>query len=130
MTGWGWLPLLAGLALRRTVGAGARLKWPNDLLLGPDDGKVAGILVQAAEGAVVVGIGLNVTLTAAELPVPTATSLALQGIRQLDRTALLAGFLTEFDAVLARWLAADGDAEAQRAGRRVPGRLPRPSASR
>ena len=103
--GWGWLPLLAGLALRRTVGGDAALKWPNDLLLGPDDGKVAGILAQAGEGAVVIGVGLNVTLTAAELPVPTATSLALQGAGQLDRTVLLAGFLTELDAVLGRWQA-------------------------
>jgi len=108
VSSWGWLPLLAGLALRRTIGRGAALKWPNDLLLGPDDGKVAGILAQAGEGAVVIGIGLNVTLTAAELPVPTATSLMLQGAGQLDRTVLLTGFLTEFDAVLARW---QGDAE-------------------
>ncbi|HET6210035.1 MAG TPA: biotin--[acetyl-CoA-carboxylase] ligase [Jatrophihabitans sp.] len=112
VSSWGWLPLLAGLALRRTVGAGAWLKWPNDLLLGPEDGKVAGILAQAAGDAVVVGVGLNVTLTAAELPVPTATSLALQGVEQLDRSALLAGFLTEFDTVLNRWLAAGADAEA------------------
>jgi BirA family biotin operon repressor/biotin-[acetyl-CoA-carboxylase] ligase len=108
VSGWGWLPLLAGLALRRTVGGDAALKWPNDLLLGPDDGKVAGILAQVTEGAVVIGVGLNVTLSAAELPVPTATSLALQGVGQLDRTALLTGFLTELDAVLGRW---NGDAE-------------------
>ena len=111
VTAWGWLPLLAGLALSRAVAAGSRLKWPNDLLLGPDDGKVAGILVQATDDAVVVGVGLNVSLTAAELPVATATSLALQGSRQLDRSVLLADFLTEFDAVLERWTAADGDAQ-------------------
>ncbi|HEX4728084.1 MAG TPA: biotin--[acetyl-CoA-carboxylase] ligase [Jatrophihabitans sp.] len=109
---WGWLPLLAGLTLRRTIGGDAALKWPNDLLLGPDDGKVAGILAQTGKGAVVIGIGLNVTLTASELPVPTATSLALQGVEQLDRTALLAGFLTELDAVLGRWQGSGGDAEA------------------
>lgn len=112
VTAWGWLPLLAGLALSRTVGTGARLKWPNDLLLGPEDGKVAGILAQAADGAVVVGVGLNVSLSAAELPVPTATSLALQGVTALDRSALLARFLTEFDTVLNRWLAAGADAQA------------------
>ncbi|HJQ00445.1 MAG TPA: biotin--[acetyl-CoA-carboxylase] ligase, partial [Jatrophihabitans sp.] len=108
---WGWLPLLAGLALCRAVGAGARLKWPNDLLLGADDSKVAGILAQATDDAVVVGVGLNVTLTATELPVATATSLALQGSRQLDRSVLLAQFLTEFDAVLGPWTADDGDAQ-------------------
>ncbi|MEO7288128.1 MAG: biotin--[acetyl-CoA-carboxylase] ligase [Jatrophihabitantaceae bacterium] len=108
---WGWLPLLAGLALCRTIGADATLKWPNDLLLGPDGGKVAGILAQSADGAVVIGVGLNVSTTAAELPVDTATSLAIQGSGQLDRVALLAGFVTEFDRVLAAWQAADGDAE-------------------
>lgn len=111
VSSWGWLPLLAGLALRRTVGPDSRLKWPNDLLLGPDEGKVAGILAQATDGAVVIGVGLNVTLTAAELPVPTATSLALQGVEQLDRTMLLARFLTELDAVLAGWHDSAGDAE-------------------
>lgn len=108
---WGWLPLLAGLAVRRTIGGAVALKWPNDLLLGPDDGKLAGILAQAAEGVVVIGIGLNVTLSAAELPVPTATSLALQGAGPLDRTMLLTGILTELDALLGRWQGCGGDAE-------------------
>ena len=47
---WGWLPLLTGLALARTLGSAARLKWPNDVLLGPDGKKVAGILVQSGGG--------------------------------------------------------------------------------
>src|SRR4029453_7513914 len=45
---WGWLPLLAGLALRDAVreraGVEAALKWPNDLLIG--DAKCAGILAE------------------------------------------------------------------------------------
>ncbi len=109
---WGWLPLLAGVALSEAVGAQARLKWPNDLLLGPDGLKAAGILVQTADGAAVVGAGLNVSTSQDELPVPTATSLALQGIDHLDRSALLAGFLNRFDERYSDWESARGDAEA------------------
>lgn len=76
----GWLPLLAGLAtaaaVRRVAGVDARLKWPNDVLAG--EAKLAGILAEGRDGAVVVGIGLNVSLSRAELPVPTATSLYLE----------------------------------------------------
>jgi BirA family biotin operon repressor/biotin-[acetyl-CoA-carboxylase] ligase len=114
--GWGWLPLLAGLALARSIGPDAGLKWPNDVLLGPDGAKVAGILVQSGpggvDGFVVIGVGLNVSTTADELPVPTATSLYLQGYSQLDRPVLLAGFLTAFDELFDDWQAAGGDAEA------------------
>ena len=49
---WGWLPLLTGVALAEaiveTTGVPAALKWPNDLLLGADAGKAAGILVQSS----------------------------------------------------------------------------------
>jgi len=47
-------------AAERHARSPVRLKWPNDLLV--DGGKVGGILVEAARGAVVCGIGLNVTL--------------------------------------------------------------------
>lgn len=110
---WSWLPLLAGLALARAIGPAAELKWPNDVLLGPQGAKVAGILVQSgAEGAVVVGVGLNVSTSADELPVPTATSLSLQGYSQLDRPTLLAAFLAAFEELFDGWQAAGGDAEA------------------
>ncbi|MBI1992104.1 MAG: biotin--[acetyl-CoA-carboxylase] ligase [Candidatus Omnitrophica bacterium] len=48
------------------------IRWPNDLLL--DGKKVAGILVEAKDNAVVVGIGINVTTDPKDLPA-TATSL-------------------------------------------------------
>lgn len=110
---WGWLPLIAGLALYRAVGETARLKWPNDLLLGPEGRKVAGILVQAADGAAVVGVGLNATTTRDELPVDTATSLALElhDAQAADRAGVLAAFLAGFGELLDRWEAAEGDAE-------------------
>src|SRR5436190_2138773 len=48
----------------------ARLKWPNDVLVG--ERKLAGILAERADDAVIVGVGLNVSLKENELPVPTA----------------------------------------------------------
>ena len=73
----GWLPLLAGVAtttaVRYVSGLDARLKWPNDLLLGPR--KLAGILAEQSGGAVIVGIGVNVSAARAELPVTGAAVL-------------------------------------------------------
>jgi BirA family biotin operon repressor/biotin-[acetyl-CoA-carboxylase] ligase len=113
MPSWGWLPLLAGVALAQTIGGDASLKWPNDVLLGSDTRKVAGILVQSSTGVAIVGIGLNVTTTREEFPVPTATSLAAEGLTaRLDREELLAEFLRHFGESYADWQAASGDAEA------------------
>lgn len=109
LNNWGWLPLLTGVALREAVaaipssGADVHLKWPNDLLLGPEEKKLAGILAQSADGRVVIGIGLNVSTTAEELAgLPDATSLAIAGI-DADRTQLAIAILTRLDALLAQW---------------------------
>ncbi len=85
---WPVVPLVAGYAVARALGGYARLKWPNDVLIG--DRKVCGILVERVNTRppmVVIGIGINVDQTEDELPVPTATSLALEG-HPVDRTAL------------------------------------------
>jgi BirA family biotin operon repressor/biotin-[acetyl-CoA-carboxylase] ligase len=75
------LPLLAGVAVVETVRSVARLhavlKWPNDVLV--EGRKVAGVLLERVEDAVVVGVGLNVSTRPTELPVETATSLAIAG---------------------------------------------------
>ncbi|WP_369371498.1 biotin--[acetyl-CoA-carboxylase] ligase [Promicromonospora sp. Populi] len=122
----GWLPLLAGLAVVRTVSDGdgvtAAVKWPNDVLLPAVDTvaglgryrKVAGILAEVVPGgpgapAIVLGIGLNVSQSAAELPAPTATSLALAGYPRPDRTDVLVRLLGEVHAVVRRWEQAGGD---------------------
>ncbi|MEJ7833527.1 MAG: biotin--[acetyl-CoA-carboxylase] ligase [Nocardioides sp.] len=95
---WPWLPLLAGYAVAKALkaqGYAAGVKWPNDVLIG--DRKVAGILVERLETpdgpAAVVGVGLNTGLTEAELPVPTATSLAIEAGQQPDRTEVLLAVL-------------------------------------
>ena len=108
---WGWLPLLAGVALHDAVGGHvpSSLKWPNDLL-DAVGGKLAGILAQSTGDAVVVGIGLNVTTERDELPVPTASSLVLAGAA-VDRTALLGEILARLAARYGEWSAAGGDAE-------------------
>jgi BirA family biotin operon repressor/biotin-[acetyl-CoA-carboxylase] ligase len=102
-----WLPLLTGIAvaaaLRAEAGAAATLKWPNDVLV--DGRKIAGILAEAHGDAVVAGVGLNVTLTRAELPVPTATSLLLENAACLDRGRLLAAVLTELASRYTAWAA-------------------------
>ncbi|MEW1955027.1 biotin--[acetyl-CoA-carboxylase] ligase [Terrabacter sp. NPDC080008] len=109
----GWLPLLAGLALARAVDdvtrtvdhpLMTRLKWPNDVLLADDgDRKLSGILCELvttpAGPAVVVGTGVNVDQTRAELPVDTATSLALAGA-DVRREDLLLAYLDHLLAVL------------------------------
>jgi BirA family biotin operon repressor/biotin-[acetyl-CoA-carboxylase] ligase len=116
MARWGWLPLLAGVALTRAVGrlgeVDAWLKWPNDLLLGPERKKAAGLLAEVANGGVVVGIGLNVTTLAEELPRPDATSLALAGAACTDRGPLLQAVLRELEHDYLAWRDAGGDPDA------------------
>jgi BirA family transcriptional regulator, biotin operon repressor / biotin---[acetyl-CoA-carboxylase] ligase len=107
----GWLPLLTGVALAEAVGevpgVRASLKWPNDLL-GPDGAKLAGILAEVGSGAVVVGVGLNVSTTAAELP-EGGSSLALAAGRPVDRSAVLLRFLRGLERRYLAWTAALGD---------------------
>lgn len=100
---WPWLPLWGGLAvaeaLRARAGVEAELKWPNDVLV--DDRKLCGLLAEVpTPGALVLGIGLNVTTTAVELPHAQATSLALAGARTTDRDTLLRALLRSLTTVL------------------------------
>ncbi|RJK95317.1 biotin--[acetyl-CoA-carboxylase] ligase [Vallicoccus soli] len=108
---WGWVPLLAGVAVAHAVTRAARvdvrLKWPNDVQVGGR--KVAGLLAERAGDAVVVGIGLNVSLTAQELPSDAATSLAMEGARTLDRDTLLRALLRELGRTYRGWRLSGGD---------------------
>ncbi|MEU5739998.1 biotin--[acetyl-CoA-carboxylase] ligase [Streptomyces tendae] len=113
---WGWLPLLTGVAvatgLSRVAGVDTALKWPNDLLVtvGDEERKAGGILAErAGNDGVVIGVGINVSLRADELPVPRAGSLALAGAVNTDRDPLLRGVLRSLEDWYGRWRGAGGD---------------------
>ena len=112
---WGWLPLLAGLAvvgpLAAMSGLDLGLKWPNDVLVAGER-KLAGLLAEVVDDAVVVGLGLNVSLRADELPVPTATSLALEGSDVVDRDPVLRAVLRDLAERYRAFEAAGGAAAA------------------
>jgi BirA family biotin operon repressor/biotin-[acetyl-CoA-carboxylase] ligase len=109
---WGWLPLAAGVAVVDTVaaeaGVRAGLKWPNDVMVG--DRKLAGILAEVAapNTFVVIGVGLNVTLSAEEAGDPVATSLLDLGVAAPDRDRLIRRLLTELGTRIGNWRAARG----------------------
>jgi len=101
---WGFIPLLAGFSLAdtlRKIGAKVSIKWPNDLLIG--EKKVGGIISTAVGQGVIIGIGINVSTTIDELPVDTATSLAIAGVTKLDRNFLLPLLLNAFEKDFTAW---------------------------
>jgi len=112
----GPLPLFVGLAVRRALvnfGYQAELKWPNDILLPADAPvsqlgkfrKVGGILCQMIPSiGVIIGIGINVTQTAAQLPVEQATSLALASIGDTPTAGDLSeAIISELDLIISNW---------------------------
>ena len=112
----GWFGLLAGLAMTRACnsvlpeGKRAMIKWPNDVLI--SGRKVCGVLselVTTPDGmALVVGTGVNIALAEDQLPVPTATSLAIEGAHtSVDE--LLAAYLTEFSRITKVFVSAAGN---------------------
>ena len=93
---WPLLPLAVALAvaagIRTATDLPVAVKWPNDLLV--EEGKIAGILLErvadpSGTPLALIGIGINVGLTPDELPVPTASSLAIAGAT-VDRTEVFA----------------------------------------
>ncbi|HEY2571056.1 MAG TPA: biotin--[acetyl-CoA-carboxylase] ligase, partial [Solirubrobacteraceae bacterium] len=106
------LSLIAGVALTETVDGAlaaragtARIKWPNDVVL--DGRKVAGILVEGRpqQDWAVLGIGLNVALSVAQLPSELRDSAGTLGLPPTAIESVLAELL----AALERWLAAPAD---------------------
>lgn len=102
------LSLVAALATAEAVevatGREARVKWPNDVLV--EGHKVAGILLEAVEGVVVAGIGVNVGQASDELPAGTripAGSLRTASGHRHDRGELLAGLLLRLELAYDAW---------------------------
>lgn len=113
---WSWLPLLAGLAVADGVqgvtGVPTGLKWPNDVQV--EGRKISGILAERVETpdgpACVIGMGINVHLSADELPVPTATSVALVAPgRPQSRQQLIQAVLQAFEIIFNQWESAVDD---------------------
>ena len=100
----GLLPLVAGIAAARALqsrGVECMVKWPNDLVVdkkshdgSPGPRKIGGILAEVDGDAVVIGIGINLSHAVADLPVPRATSMLLEGA-QPDRESLVAALRDE-----------------------------------
>jgi BirA family biotin operon repressor/biotin-[acetyl-CoA-carboxylase] ligase len=109
------LSLVGGLAVAETVeealDLSAQIKWPNDVMV--NRSKVAGVLAEARDGIVVLGIGLNVNQTREQLPedarVPAASLRTVDGVER-DRASLLADLLTRLEAHYDAWVAGGLDA--------------------
>ena len=104
------LSLIAGGAVAEaiadTTGLDPAIKFPNDVLLGGR--KVAGILAEAGDGRVVLGIGVNANQTVEQLPPDTETeptSLRLELGEPVDRAALLAAILSRVEQAYDAWVA-------------------------
>jgi BirA family biotin operon repressor/biotin-[acetyl-CoA-carboxylase] ligase len=105
------LSLVAGAAVAEAIadetGLAPTIKHPNDVLIGGR--KVAGVLAEATEGRVVLGIGINVSQDEGELPPGVdATSLRLAGAKDVDRAALLATLLARLEARYDVWVSGGG----------------------
>jgi BirA family biotin operon repressor/biotin-[acetyl-CoA-carboxylase] ligase len=109
------LSLVAGIAtadaIERTTGLAAQIKWPNDVMLRRS--KVAGCLAEMRDGAVTLGIGINVNQTRDELPPVTGSppgSLFVASGQEWPRAPLLAMLLADLERCYSEWLAGGLDA--------------------
>jgi BirA family biotin operon repressor/biotin-[acetyl-CoA-carboxylase] ligase len=92
-------------AIDQATGLTAGVKWPNDVLL--NGHKVAGILLEATDGNVVCGIGINVNQSGGELPTGSrvpASSLRLEAGHVIERAPLLADILARLEDLYAAWV--------------------------
>lgn len=89
-------------AVAAETGLDPALKHPNDVLVAGR--KVAGVLAEASEGRVVLGIGVNVNQTAlpADVRLP-ASSLRLETGREHDRARLVAAILNLLGPAIDEW---------------------------
>lgn len=102
------LTLVAAIAtaivVERVTGLAAQIKWPNDVML--DRRKVSGGLAELNDGAVVLGIGLNVNQRSDELPedakVAPASLRSVTG-REHERGPILAELLLELELRYDAW---------------------------
>ena len=98
------LSLVAGAAeaVAAETGLDPEVRFPNDVLI--DGRKVAGILAEARDGRVVLGIGINANIPPDDLPEPAATSLLAESGAPVDRARLLAELLARLEMHYDRWI--------------------------
>jgi BirA family biotin operon repressor/biotin-[acetyl-CoA-carboxylase] ligase len=105
------LALVAGIAvadaLERLTGLSVQIKWPNDVMLRRQ--KVCGILAEARDGAVVLGIGVNLNQRPEQLPERGGSLYSLTG-REWDRDEVLDAVLEALGERYEQWL--DGGLDA------------------
>ena len=97
---WNFIALLTALSITDALAeldanVKFNVKWPNDILV--KEKKIAGLLCQAVDSGVIVGVGLNVSMQEEELPVASATSLFLENYSELDRNEILKRILQNFE---------------------------------
>jgi BirA family biotin operon repressor/biotin-[acetyl-CoA-carboxylase] ligase len=112
--GIGWLSLLAALAINQALesfGVSSKIKWPNDVLI--EGKKVSGILAEASAdlSTVVLGFGINVSQSQEDLPVETATSLAIATGNQINHDELLAKVIENIISLYRELALGGGDPE-------------------
>ena len=107
------LTLVAGRAgaeaIAQVTALAPEIKLPNDILV--EGGKTAGILAEARDGRVVLGIGVNVNVSELDLPHgtdPRATSLLLETGSEVDRVELLVVLLDRLERAYDDWVATTG----------------------
>jgi len=99
---WGWIALIAGASVAQALEkVKANVKWPNDILV--NEKKISGLIAEIVDDGVVIGIGINVGMTLEELPVLTATSLAIEGENETNRNEILAKVLAQFESNFTSW---------------------------
>lgn len=99
---WGWIPLIAGFSVaQRLHQFQASIKWPNDILINKK--KTSGLIAEVVNDGLVIGIGINVGMERDQLPVSTATSLFLEGAKNITRSSLLCEILEEFEDIFLKW---------------------------
>lgn len=102
------ITLVAGMATARSVGCGAKIKWPNDVVIGSK--KICGILTEmSAEiervNYIVPGIGINVnTESFPDELKEKATSLYIESGRKFERYKIVHRFLNEFEILYKKFI--------------------------
>ncbi len=122
------LALVAGIAvadaLEELTGLAVQIKWPNDVMLRRR--KVCGILAEARDGAVVLGVGVNLNQAEDELPERAGSLRTCTGV-EWDRDRVLDAVLAALAIRYRQWTAGGLDAVYEGLGPRdfLRGRLVR-----